>query len=233
MMIITGTVADALDEIGYAGSLKPGAIPFDSFVELHIEQGPVLEIEQKHIGIVEMVQGIYWSRYELVGEANHAGTTPIKYRKDAGYAAAQIMQYVGEYCRKIHNQVLATVGSVKFEPNTVNIVPEKASFTLDLRSTDKEDLKIAQKEIDSFIKGLAKSSKLSLRKEVMVMFEPVHFPQQMVNLIKKAALTHDLTYKRMASGAGHDAQMMSAICPSTMIFIPSVKGISHNLEEYF
>lgn len=226
------TIASRLQAIGYNGDMLPGAIRFDSFFELHIEQGPVLETERKDIGVVEMVQGIHWTKYVISGEANHAGTTPINYRKDAGYAAAQVIQYVGDYCRKKHNHVLATVGSVSFEPNTINIVPEKAEFTLDLRSTEKEALQMAQKEIDSFIKGLVKSADLLLEKQEMVRFEPVHFPSEMCNAVKRAALNQQLSYKRMPSGAGHDAQMMASFCPSTMIFIPSVKGISHNVEEF-
>lgn len=226
------TVRQGLENIGYLGEMKPGAIEFDCFFELHIEQGPVLETEQKDIGVVEMVQGIYWTRYTIQGEANHAGTTPIQYRKDAGYAAGQVIQFVGDYCRKPHNHVYATVGSVAFEPNTINIVPNKATFTLDLRSTDFDTLKSAQKEIYSFIRGLIKAQKLQLSKEEMVRFAPVHFQPEMTKVVKNAAVKNQLSYKRMPSGAGHDAQMMAAICPSTMIFIPSVNGISHNVEEY-
>lgn len=226
------TVEKGLENIGYKGEMEPGAIKFDSFLEIHIEQGPVLESENRDIGIVEMVQGIYWSRYVIEGQANHAGTTPISYRKDAGYAASQVVQFVGDYSRKPHNHVLATVGSLAFEPNTINIVPNKATFTLDLRSTEYDTLKGAQKEIDSFIKGLVKSQGLQFTKEEMVRFAPVHFPVEMTNAVQNAAVKSQLTYKRMPSGAGHDAQMMASVCPSTMIFIPSVNGISHNVEEY-
>ena len=226
------TIGQALKHIGYNGNLEPGSVDFDSFIELHIEQGPVLEDESRDIGVVEMVQGIHWTRYTIEGEANHAGTTPIKYRKDAGYAAGQIVQFIGDYCRKPHNAVYATVGTINFEPNTINIVPQKASFTLDLRSTELASLKAGQKEIDSFIKGLIKSEKLQLSIEEMVRFKPVHFPAKMSTVVKNAVLKNELTFKKMPSGAGHDAQMMAQICPSTMIFIPSVKGISHNVEEY-
>jgi len=226
------TIGKALSHIGYAGEEQPGEMAFDSFFELHIEQGPVLEDVKRDIGVVEMVQGIHWTRYTIQGEANHAGTTPIKYRKDAGYAAGKVIQFVGDYCRKPHNDVYATVGTINFEPNTVNIVPQSATFTLDLRSTDWGSLKAGQKEIDNYIKGLAKSEKLDLKIEEMVRFKPVHFPAQMCELVKNAALKNDLSFKKMPSGAGHDAQMMAQICPSTMIFIPSVKGISHNVEEY-
>jgi len=226
------TVEKGLKGIGYKGDMLPGAIDFDCFFEIHIEQGPVLEMEKRDIGVVEMVQGIYWTRFVIEGEANHAGTTPIQYRKDAGYATGQVIQFVGDYCRKAHNHVYATVGSVAFEPNTINIVPNKATFTLDLRSTAFDTLKGAQKEINSFIKGLAKSQKLKLQVEEMVRFAPVHFPTEMTNAVQNAAVKNQLTYKRMPSGAGHDAQMMASVCPATMIFIPSVNGISHNVEEY-
>lgn len=226
------TIASQLQKIGYDGNTEPGSIPFDSFFELHIEQGPVLETEQIDIGVVEMVQGIHWTRYTIAGEANHAGTTPIRYRKDAGLAAAQFIQFVGEYCRKSQHPVLATVGSIQFEPNTINIVPQTASFTLDLRSTDASVLKMAQHEIDSFLKDLIQSAELSFEKEELVRFNPVEFPLEMTSLVKMAAQKKGFSYKEMPSGAGHDAQMMASFCPSTMIFIPSVKGISHNVEEF-
>lgn len=226
------TVGSCLKSIGYAGEMKPGAIEFDSFYELHIEQGPVLELEQINIGVVELVQGIYWTRYVIKGEANHAGTTPLYYRKDAGFASAKVQQFVGEYARKRDSRVLTTVGSVKFSPGAINIVPESAAFTLDVRSTDETLLKEAQKDIDAYINEVVASDKLLLEREEMVRFGPVRFPLAMTDSVQHATKSLGLTYKRMPSGAGHDAQMMASFCPSTMIFIPSVKGISHNVEEY-
>ncbi len=226
------TIGSRLAAIGYAGDVKPGAIPFDSFFELHIEQGPVLESEFLDIGVVEMVQGIHWTRYTIHGEANHAGTTPNRYRKDAGYATSKILQYIGDYSRKEDNSVLTTVGSIHYEPNTINIIPGKVSFTLDLRSPNVESLNKAQKQIDASINRVVNESGLSKEEQVMVRFKPVHFPEEMVGLVADASEQLGLTFKRMPSGAGHDAQMMKVFCPSTMIFIPSVRGISHNVEEY-
>ncbi len=226
------TIGSRLKAIGYDGELKVGSIPFSCFFELHIEQGPVLETDKLDIGVVEMVQGIHWSRYTLIGEANHAGTTPIAYRKDAGYAAAQIQSFIGDLSRQAESKVLTTVGSIQFEPNTINIVPAKASFTLDLRSVDGEALIKAQQLIDEKIASTVKAHGLSLEKETMVRFQPVKFEEEIVNTVQAAAEGLNLTTKRMPSGAGHDAQMMAAFCPSTMLFIPSVKGISHNVEEY-
>jgi len=226
------TVRSRLKAIGYNGEMKLGSIPFDSFLELHIEQGPVLENESVDIGVVEMVQGIHWTRYTIEGEANHAGTTPNIYRKDAGYASAKIIDYIGDYSRKQENPVLTTVGAIAYEPNTINIIPKKATFTLDLRSPNDEALSKAQIEIDAYINDLVTTAELALNKEVLVRFKPVHFPEDMVELVQTASENLGLSSKQMPSGAGHDAQMMSACCSSTMIFVPSVRGISHNIEEY-
>lgn len=226
------SVGSCLHAIGYNGEMEPGAIPFDAFFELHIEQGPVLELEKIDIGVVEQVQGIYWTRYRIKGEANHAGTTPVYYRKDAGYAASRIQKYVGDYTRKRNGSVLTTVGSVKFSPDAINIVPEQAELTLDVRSTDEVLLKKAQKKIDDYVAKVVEKDELSFEREELVRFGPVRFPLTMTDTVQTATKSLRLSYQRMPSGAGHDAQMMAHFCPSTMIFIPSVKGISHNVEEY-
>ena len=226
------TVESELKRIGYKGDLKCGQFPLDSFLELHIEQGPVLEVEKLDVGAVEMVQGIYWTRYKIIGEANHAGTTPLNYRKDAGYAAGKFIQYVGDYVRSADHQILSTIGTLKLEPNGINIVPQSAEFTLDLRSVDREHLNRGQQEMDTFLNGLVEAFDLQLEKEEMVRFAPVQFDADVVSIIDDSAKEMGLTVKRMPSGAGHDAQMMASICPTAMIFIPSVKGISHNVEEF-
>lgn len=226
------TIGSRLKAIGYNGHLEPGAIDFDSFIELHIEQGPVLENEGIDIGVVEMVQGIYWTRYTVNGEANHAGTTPNPYRKDAGYASAEITKFIGDFSRREQSAVLTTVGSIAYIPNTINIIPGQVVFTLDLRSTQKAALEQAQIEIDSFIDKVVEKSGLEVLRESMVRFPPVHFPDEMTDLVENATNNLGLRSKRMPSGAGHDAQMMNHCCPSTMIFIPSVRGISHNVEEF-
>ena len=225
------TVGSRLKAIGYDGDLPCGNYALDSFLELHIEQGPTLETDAIDIGAVNRVQGIYWTRYTLKGQANHAGTTPISYRKDAGYAAAQIMQFIGDYPRKIDQRVLTTVGTVSFEPNAINIVPDRASFTLDLRSVNAEALNEAQVAIDAFINSVSQQVGLQLEKEEMVRFTPVKFDPGMVRLIREQAEELGLKVREMPSGAGHDAQMIAPICPSAMIFVPSVKGISHNVQE--
>ena len=225
------TVDSELQRIGYKGAMKCGAIALDSFLELHIEQGPVLEMKGTNIGAVEMVQGIYWTKYTIQGQANHAGTTPIALRKDAGYAAAQIMKFIGDLSRVEGSRLLTTVGTVEFKPNAINIVPDSARFTLDARSVDLEVLQNGQLQIDEFINGLLIQSDLRLKREEMVRFAPVQFDAAVVDLVESAADRLGCSVKRMPSGAGHDAQMMAAICPTAMIFVPSVNGVSHNVAE--
>lgn len=225
------TVGSCLEAIGYAGELPCGNYSLDSFLELHIEQGPTLETDGIDIGAVNKVQGIFWTRYTIEGQANHAGTTPIAYRKDAGYAASQLMSYMGDYPRIHDERVLTTVGTVSFKPNAVNIVPESAEFTLDVRSVDKEALLAAQKNIDQKIDEVIKSHDLSVSREEMVRFAPVDFDQKIVEMIVNEAKAHGLSVREMPSGAGHDAQMMAAVCPTAMIFVQSVNGISHNVKE--
>jgi beta-ureidopropionase / N-carbamoyl-L-amino-acid hydrolase len=225
------TVDSELKRIGYKSDLKCGEFALDSFLELHIEQGPILEKEKVDIGAVEMVQGIYWTRYTIHGQANHAGTTPIELRSDAGYAAAQTMKFIGDLSRVEGSGLLTTVGTVQFKPNAINIVPSSASFTLDARSVDLEVLRIAQQQIDEFMNGLIAESDLKLDKEEMVRFSPVQFDESIVNLVENSAKDLNLSIKRMPSGAGHDAQMMAAVCPTAMVFVPSVNGISHNVQE--
>ena len=226
------TIGSRLEAIKYKGPVKPGSIQFDSFFELHIEQGPVLEREEIEVGVVEMVQGIHWSKYVLKGEANHAGTTPNRYRKDAGYLAAEFAKYVGDLSRASDQPLLATVGHMKFTPDTINIVPGEVSFTLDLRSTNGDLLKTTQEKIDDFFISRSNESDIQIHSEELVRFQPVQFPKEMTNAVESAANGLGLCSKRMPSGAGHDAQMMASCCPSTMLFIPSVKGISHNVEEF-
>lgn len=225
------SVEDELVKIGYKGDMKCGTIPLDGFIELHIEQGPVLESDKVDIGAIEMVQGIYWTKYTIHGHANHAGTTPIAMRKDAGYAAAQAMKFIGDLSREQGSRLLTTVGTVEFKPNAINIVPDSASFTLDARSVDLEQLQKGQREIDEFINELINKCDLRLEREEMVRFGPVQFDNAVVDLVESAAKVLECSVKRMPSGAGHDAQMMAAICPSAMIFVPSVNGISHNINE--
>ena len=224
-------LGDELRKIGYHGSGKVKDFSASAYLELHIEQGPVLEIENVNIAAVEMVQGISWTEFILYGEANHAGTTPMYLRKDAGFVAATIIQYARQLTREIAGLV-ANAGLIEAEPNLINVVPAKVRFTLDIRNRDNVNLKLAEESLKAFAQKVAADENVKMEMKSLVRFEPVNFDSNLIDLVENSAKDLGYSVKRMPSGAGHDAQMMAAICPTTMIFIPSKNGISHSIYEY-
>ena len=201
-------------------------------IELQIEQGPVLEHENIKIAAVEMVQGISWTEFIIHGQANHAGTTPMDLRKDAGYAASSIVQFARKLTKEVGGRQVANAGMLEVFPNLINVVPERVRLTLDLRNTDNSQLTLAENKLEEFINELEVKEKVTIESKRLVRFNPVDFDEEIVNLIDQTAGELGYSRKRMHSGAGHDAQMMASICPTAMIFIPSKDGISHNVNEY-
>lgn len=222
---------DELQRIGYMGSSLPGHIDIDHYLELHIEQGPILETENFQIGAVEGVQGIFWTEYVIKGAASHAGTTPVSKRKDAGLIASQVNLFLRELCDTIPAQ-LCTLGFSEFYPNVINIVPEQVRFVTDLRNPEYKNLQRAQQLLDNFINRITEREKLLVERTEKVRFGPVSFSKELVDSIQLASAELGYSTRRMVSGAGHDAQMMAQICKSAMIFVPSKDGISHNVTEY-
>lgn len=223
-------LGEELDRIGYKGELEPGHFPVSHFVELHIEQGPILENEQIDIGAVTKVQGIFWTEYQIFGRAAHAGTTPISMRNDAGLVAAELTSFVREKAQTLGGA--GTVGVTEVSPNLINVVPEKVRLTTDLRHPEKEKLYELQKAVDQKINELCKAEGTRFERTERVRFEPVDFSLEVAGLIEDKAKKLGYSSRKMISGAGHDAQMMAAVCPTSMIFVPSVNGISHNIEEF-
>ena len=224
-------LGDELIRIGYAGEMPPGAIQLHAFVELHIEQGPILEQESITLGAVENLQGISWTEIHISGQANHAGTTPMHLRRDAGYCAAAISTFVHDLAHKIGKGQVATVGIIELKPNIINVVPSRARLTVDLRNADNQLLVEAEKALGSFLTQLAQDNDVEINTERLARFDPVTFDQNIVELIESKARELNLSCRRMTSGAGHDAQMMSRLCPTAMIFTPSINGVSHNPAE--
>ncbi|MFC3531112.1 Zn-dependent hydrolase [Vogesella facilis] len=224
-------LGDELQRIGYAGTLAAGSIVPHEYLELHIEQGPVLEAEGIAIGAVANLQGISWQQLTIRGKANHAGTTPLQLRHDAGWAAASIVTFVREWARQ-SGSTLATVGSLRFEPNLINVIPRQAVLTVDLRDPDESRLQQAEQALREFIAELEVNEQVSIHCEQLARFEPVHFTEPLVAEIERAARQRGLSCRRMTSGAGHDAQMIARITPAAMIFVPSRGGISHNPREH-
>ncbi|MFC5483637.1 Zn-dependent hydrolase [Microvirga aerilata] len=226
------TLGAELERIGYKGSKEPGFLKPHAYVELHIEQGPVLEREGVPIGAVENLQGISWQRVTIKGEANHAGTTPMTMRRDAGHAAARVVTFLRDRARNANTPTVATVGCMSFEPNAINVIPSQATFTVDLRDPDEQRLQVEEAALAAYLKELAADEEVTISVERLARFEPVTFDRKIVELVEDAARRRGLASKRMTSGAGHDAQMIARIAPSAMIFVPSIGGISHNPREH-
>ena len=225
-------LGDELIRIGYAGPLPcPGPAPH-AFVELHVEQGPVLEAEGIDLGAVTGVQGISWHELTITGQSNHAGTTPMALRRDAGYAAARIATFVRDLAAEIGPPQVATVGRIELHPNLVNVVAARATMTVDLRHTVESTLQEAEQRLATFCAELAEREGVTIESTTLARFEPVAFDLEMIELVESTARRLGHSVRRMPSGAGHDAQMFARVCPTSMIFTPSVGGISHNPAEH-
>lgn len=226
------SVGEELRRIGYAGS-EPVAKPdLHRFVELHIEQGPVLDREGVTIGSVDSLQGISWTEFTIKGTSNHAGTTPMRLRHDAGYVAAALTTFVRNLANEIGGDQVGTVGSVKLFPDLINVIPNRAVVTVDVRNTDEARLKEAERRVAAFAEETAKAEGCTIEAKRLARFEPVIFDAGMADLIERTARGLGFSVRRMTSGAGHDAQMMQRVAPTAMIFVPSVDGISHNVREF-
>jgi N-carbamoyl-L-amino-acid hydrolase len=226
------TVGQELDRIGYAGPAPVGTPRVHAYLELHVEQGPVLEAEGFTIGAVEGVQGISWTEFSLTGQSNHAGTTPMSMRHDAGLVAAEIAVGARRIAREMGRQQVATVGALTLRPNLVNVVANQAVMTVDLRNTDEALLQKAERRLFALADHAAAAEGVGLTRRSLARFRPVAFDPALVGRVEAIARQKGLAVRRLPSGAGHDAQILAAVCPACMIFVPSVKGISHNVAEY-
>jgi len=226
------TVGGELDRIGYLGPAPlPGATPH-AFVELHVEQGPVLETEGLTIGAVTGVQGISWTEVTVTGQSNHAGTTPMDLRRDPGVVAFKVGSFVHELAHELGAPQVATVGRIEMHPNLVNVVPASATFTIDLRHTDNDVLLEAEGRTSDFLAATAAAENCTIEQRSLARFDPVIFDETVICAVEDVATAQGHTVRRMPSGAGHDAQMLARVCPTGMVFVPSVGGVSHNPAEY-
>ncbi len=224
-------LGDELARIGYAGEMSPRAIVPHEYLELHIEQGPILAAENVSIGVVDSLQGISWQRITVQGNANHAGTTPMRLRHDAGWAAAAIVTFLRELALS-SGTTLATVGSLHLEPDVINVIPRRAVLTVDLRDPDELRLQSEEQRLAEFLSKVARQEGVTISTERLARFVPVTFDAELVNEIEASAARLGFTHRRMTSGAGQDAQMIARIAPAAMIFVPSRDGISHDPREH-
>lgn len=225
-------LGDELEAIGYRGGEPLPARPPHAFVELHIEQGPVLEEAGVSIGAVTGVQGISWQEATVTGQSNHAGTTPIRLRRDAGLAAARIAVFLRDLADRYGGDQVCTVGKLDLFPDLVNVVAARAVLTLDVRNTDERELRRAEDDIAGYLESVAALDGVEITVRRLARFEPVEFDDRVVAIVERIASESGCTVMRMPSGAGHDAQMLARTCPTGMIFVPSHRGISHNPAEH-
>lgn len=224
-------VGDELERIGYLGNAPCPGSPPAAFIELHIEQGPILEKSEVTIGVVTGVQGISWQEVTIIGQSNHAGTTPMDLRHDPSYVAASITVFLRELSTRYAGHQVCTVGKVDLFPNLINVIPAKAVLTLDVRNTDESILRDVENDIDIFLDILAQQEGVAITTRRLARFEPVIFHDDVISAVDRVSEAINLSRMTLPSGAGHDAQMFARICPSGMIFVPSINGISHNPAE--
>lgn len=226
-------LGDALETIGYAGELEVGARRFDKFFELHIEQGPVLEQEQLEIGVVTGVLGMRWYDVSVKGVSAHAGPTPMSYRRDAlGASARMISALIDMAAARADEDGRCTVGELTIPKGSRNVIPGDLSFTLDLRNASLAGLEAMEQEAKTLIDRIATESGVEVSLERIWDSPPILFDAGCVDAVETAVAGSGLSYRRMTSGAGHDAVNISSVVPTSMIFVPSVGGISHNETEY-
>jgi len=225
------TVAEALDTIGYRGADAVGKQKFSAFVELHIEQGPLLEAENKTIGVVDRGQGIMWYDGAITGFASHAGTTPMPLRKDALAAFSEVVLAVEKLARDLGPNAVGTVGEMEIDNPSRNVIPGDLTFTIDIRSAESATL-------DALHAGLQKAAaEIAARRKVAVDIrriwrkEPTIFDTRLVEAVANAAQELGYANRRITSGAGHDACNLATVMPAAMIFVPCKDGISHNELE--
>lgn len=225
------TFGEALAASGYAGSVENRLNPNDykCMLELHIEQGPILESANNDIGVVTCVLGMINYRIRTYGQADHAGTTPMEYRQDALYAAAQVLTYLHNELDQLDSALVYTTGEIKCHPCVHTVIPDFVDFSIDARH---EDPKVIEQVVD-IIKNMPKEvAKCKVDYEKAWARDTVYFDKELVEFVKESADEADISNQYINSGAGHDAQFVSEMMPTTMVFVPSKDGHSHCEPEF-
>lgn len=224
----------AMERVGFGklDQLDARRNDIGAFVEVHIEQGPTLERLNKQIGIVEAIVGQRRYAVTLRGETNHAGTTPMSMRKDALACAAEIMTRLEADAHQYGEPLVATVGRIEASPNQPNVVPGSVHFTIDIRHHEEQVLEQFSEQTLAFIRESAARRGVELTLIPWLQAEPAHMSSALIDRLERITEEQGMSYRRMVSGAGHDAQLFPSLCPTVMLFVPSRDGISHSPEEY-
>ncbi len=222
---------DEIQRIGWVGDEKVGARKMHAFFELHIEQGPILEAENKDIGVVTHGQGLNWLQVTLTGRESHTGSTPMPMRLNAGLGMARITELVHTIAMKNQPEAVGAVGHCDVYPNSRNIIPGKCVFTIDFRSPSFDTQESMEKELREGAENIAKELKLELEIEKAGHFDPVTFDESCVAAVRNAAERLGYSHRNLISGAGHDACWINKVAPAAMVMCPCVDGLSHNEAE--
>jgi N-carbamoyl-L-amino-acid hydrolase len=226
------TYGAALDAIGYRGTEICGEHPLSAFFELHIEQGPLLELEGKEIGIVTGVQGLRWYEVTITGQDAHTGATPLHMRKNALLGAARLIERVDAIARAHAPLGVGTVGMMQVKPNSRNVVPGEVFLTVDLRHPEASVLDAMQQMLVASLAEICDPLGLGVTMDCVADAAPVRFDPDCIASVRTAAATSGFSAREIVSGAGHDATYVARVAPTAMIFVPCRGGISHNEAEF-
>jgi beta-ureidopropionase / N-carbamoyl-L-amino-acid hydrolase len=225
-------LVDELERIGYLGAEPCVPRPFRAYLELHIEQGPLLEEEGLSVGVVDGIVAISWSRLTLHGVQDHAGPTPMRIRHDALVAAAEVITGARTIATELGGDLVTTVGNLVVHPNIVNAIPGRVTLSIDMRDPRDETLDVARRCLDAVVKAACEREGVRAELEHYWRVPYTPFAPDVVAVVERAAKAAGARYRHILSGAGHDAQYMAAIGPTGMIFVPSRGGRSHCEEEF-
>ena len=224
-------LGDELKRIGFLGEEEVGARKMHAFFELHIEQGPILEIENKDIGVVTHGQGLKWLETTLIGKESHTGSTPMPMRVNAGLGMARMTELVNEIALAHAPYAVGAIGQCNVYPNSRNIIPGKAVFTVDFRHPEKGVIADMEERYRAGASLIADEIGLGLSIEEVGGFDPVEFNDDCVSAVRNAAERLGYSHRNLVSGAGHDACWINRVAPTAMVMCPCVGGLSHNEAE--
>ena len=225
------TYGEELERIGWVGDEEVGDRKMHAYFEYHIEQGPILEAENKEIGVVTHCQGLWWLEFTLTGKEAHTGSTPMAMRVNAGLAMARIFEMVQDVTMAAQPNAVGGVGQVTFSPNSRNVLPGTVVFTVDIRTVDIEKLNSMRDQIKEKAAAICEELGVGCSVEQVGQFDPVTFDPTLVERVRSAAVELGYSHMDIVSGAGHDACWAAKVAPATMIMCPCVDGLSHNEAE--
>ena len=225
------TFGDELVRIGWKGEEEVGVRKMHAFFELHIEQGPILEAENKDIGVVTHGQGLSWTQITVTGKDSHTGSTPMPMRRNAGLGMARILEKVEEIALSHAPHAVGAAGHIDVYPNSRNVIPGKVIFTVDMRSPELSVIADMENRLMSESKNICENLGLEVEFEKVGGFDPVKFDEQCVSAVRDASEKLGYSHMNLISGAGHDACWINRVAPTAMIMCPCVDGLSHNEAE--